>query len=135
MPKNALEWPIGEQVVKAWLDTKQSAPVWTETPPTLADNLPAYQAQQVGGSDRPDGLTKVLQVEVNTFAASRGDVWAATRNLQTLMHQLGGNAAAGWCIDEVTETFAPAIEPYENGDVRKATATYGIAVRPAITTL
>lgn len=134
MARVSVEWPNVEKFARAWVETRAGHNTWTETPANLATNLPAYRLERIGGSQGADGITKTFQVEVTTYAADRDGLWQAVAGVETAMYDLASNGTEDWYADEVTETFAAAIEPNENGDVRKATAVYGIAVRPRTTT-
>ena len=134
MARGTLTWPNVEKFTVAWIKAATSRDVWTETASSLADNLPTHRVQRIGGGTGPDGITKTYQVEVTTYAASRGSLWDSVAQVETAMENLASNGTESWYVDEVTETFAAASEPYENGDVRSATATYGIAVRPRTNT-
>lgn len=122
-------WPNAEKHVRTWLADHTGRPVYTETPARLAQALPAYQVTRVGGADTPT-LGKSIHIEVDTIAADRGSLWEAAGHAQGAMEDLAANGTAEWYVDEVTEIFSPAIAPYENPNLRRATATYALTVRP-----
>lgn len=124
-----LKWANVEKLLRLWLAAETGRAVYTETDGTLAANLPAYQITRVGGSGGID-FSKSVSVEVDSIAATRGDMWDTAAAAQTAMHKLAANGTADWYVDTVEETFSPAIEPYENTGVRRATATYALTIRP-----
>lgn len=133
MVRPAPRWPNVEKQLVAWLKDG-GRNVYTETPGDLHERLPAHRITRVGGADKGDGITKIYQLEVETFARSRGALWDAVAEIETEMYRLASNGTDEWYVDDVTETFAAAIVDYEDDGVRKASATYGIAVRPVIIT-
>jgi hypothetical protein len=122
-------WANVEKFLRLWLAAETGRAVYTETDGTLAGNLPAYQITRVGGSDGAD-FSKSVSIEIDSIAATRGAMWDAAAAVQTAMRKLAANGTADWYVDTVEETFSPAIEPYENQGVRRATATYALTIRP-----
>lgn len=129
MARPARRWPNVERRLAEWLTTATGRPVFTETPDTLAEHLPAYRIERVGGADAYE-LGKEIQVEINTLAATRPQVWSAVADVETAMEALKANGLPGFYVDDVRETFSAAMEPYQNDGVRRATATYGLTIRP-----
>ncbi|WNM27552.1 hypothetical protein RN607_00700 [Demequina capsici] len=136
MASAGLTWPNAEKAVVAWLKNRTTKYVATETDDTLGDHLPAYRVARAGGTTRPDGtgLTKVIQIEIETIAGDRASLWAAVAEIESAMYALSGNGLEGWFIDEVEETFAAAVVSSDSDGDRRASATYGLAVRPHTTT-
>lgn|GEM_PF-5489204 len=132
-------WPNVEREVVAWLTARTGHYVATETDDTIADHLPAHKVTRAGGGTPPDatGLTRTIQVEVETMTAKtapRADLWEATADVATAMYDLAANGTTAWFVDEVTETFPAAVLEDSTGGVRRASATFGLAVRPTPTT-
>lgn len=128
-------WPDVEQLLVAWLKEQTGRTVYTELPGTLAGALPCEKVERVGGTDGTE-TTKIFAVEIQSLADganARGDALDNAGQVQAAMYRLSGHGHDGVAVDEVSETFAAAIEPYENDTVRRATATFGIAVRPHLT--
>lgn len=122
-------WPNVEKLVVGWVATRTGRPVFTETDDSITGSLPAYQVTRVGGAGGPD-FTKTVQVEIDAIAATRSALWDAVADLETAMFSLAANGTEDWYVDSVTETFSAAIQPHENPGARRATATYGLALRP-----
>lgn len=122
-------WANVEKFLRLWLAERTGRPVYTETDGTLTGNLPAYQITRVGGSGGID-FSKTVAIEIDSIAATRGAMWDTAADAQTAMHELAANGTADWYVDTVEETFSPAVEPYENTGVRRATATYALTIRP-----
>lgn len=133
MARPAPRWANVEKKLVAWLQADVRPEVFTELPSNLNDVLPAHRITRVGGGDGAE-TTKVYQVEIETYASTRGQLWDAVADVETSMRRLAANGLDGLYVDEVTETFAAALVEHEGDGVRKATATYGIAVRPATIT-
>lgn len=126
---NGRRWPNVERFVRAWLVAQTGRDVYTETPGTFGTGLPAYQITRVGGSDA-GAHEKEITVEVDTIAARRGEMWDAAADAQTAMDNLRANGTADFYVDDVREVFAPAVAEYENPELRRATATYALTIRP-----
>lgn len=122
-------WANVEKFLRLWLAQETGKVVYTETDGSLSGALPAYQITRVGGSDGAD-FSKSVSVEVDSIAATRGAMWDTAADAQTAMHKLAANGTADWYVDTVEEMFSPAVEPYENTGVRRATATYALTIRP-----
>ena len=82
MARPARRWPNVERGLVAWLSASTGRPVFTETPDNLEDHLPAYRIERVGGTDAYE-LGKEVQVEVNSLAATRPQVWGAVADVET----------------------------------------------------
>lgn len=122
-------WPNAEKHVRAWLIAQTGRAVYTETSDGLTGDPVVYQITRVGGGDNR-AIDKRVHIEVDTIAAKRGDMWDAAADAQTAMDNLAANGFEDFYVDDVEETFAPAIEPYENANLRRATATYALTIRP-----
>jgi hypothetical protein len=138
--ERTVQWPNVERHTVAWLKAKTGHYVATETNEDLEQHLPAHTVTRVGGAPVRDssGLTRLFLVEVETATAKsapRGDLWDAAATVASAMWALAANGTADWYVDEVTETFPAAILDDRNDGVRRASATYGLAVRPRPTTL
>ena len=129
MARNRVSYPNLERAVVAWLKAETGLTVYTETPPDLAAHVPCYRVARAGGGDQLE-LGKEVQIEVAAYGRNRADLWNAAAAAETAMDYLAANGAPGFYVDDVRETFGFAAEPYENDGVRKATATYGLTVRP-----
>lgn len=129
MVANPIKWPLVEKHLIRWLRESLGIPVYTETPADLENKLPALQVTRTGGGDGTD-FTKTIQVEVETIAANRGQLWDKVSEVEAAMFQLTANGTKDWYVDNVTETFSAAAIPDGNRGLRRATATYGLEVRP-----
>lgn len=129
MARVARVWPNAEKFVRAWIMAHTGRMVYTETPGKLEGDPPVYQVTRVGGSDRSQH-DKRVNIEVDSIAVSRGAMWDAAAAVQTAMDSLAANGDEQWYVDDVEEIFAPAVEPYENSTVKRATATYALTLRP-----
>lgn len=129
MGRPPVRWPNVERHLVAWLADATGRPVFTETRPTLGDHLPAYQVERVGGSDLVE-LGKEIHVEVTSIAGARGEMWDAVALVETAMSGLAANGTDHWYVDDVREAFAAAVEPSNDGGVRRASATYALTLRP-----
>jgi hypothetical protein len=129
MASPAPRWPNVERGVVRWLGARTGRPVYTESDEELEERLPAYRVERVGGADAYE-LGKEIQVEVSSLAATRPELWAAVADAESAMEALKANGFEGFYVDDVRETFSAAVVPYRNDGVRKATATYGLTLRP-----
>lgn len=129
-----LEWPNAERELREWLKARTGREVYTETNSTLEENLPAYQITRVGGAGwARRWIDRSVDIELDSIAGSRGDMWSAAERAATAMLALRANGTAEMYVDDVEELFAPAVEPYENSTIRRCTATYRLTLRPRTT--
>ena len=130
MARNPRRWANAEKQLIAWISAYSGRPVYSSTPDNLAAVVPAYKVARVGGAGREE-LDKDIDLEVETFVATRGTLWDAVAVIETAMDALRANGTAAWYVDEVQEVFGHALdEGYENPDIVKATATYRVTLRP-----
>ena len=125
-----LDYAQVERQAKAWLQAGTGNPVYTETGPGLEDVVPAYKLEVVGGSQNPRAEERTVLVEVGSFDVARAKALDAARAADRCMCSLAQNGTEEWYVDDVVVQFVPAIEPYENNELRRATATYALTIRP-----
>lgn len=129
MGRRAQQWPNVERLVVAWLKARTGRPVYTETDSGLDGHLPAYQVTRAGGGQGAE-IDRQVQVEVVTIGGTRDQMWGAVALAESAMYALSANGTEAWYVDEVTETFGPAVVPSGNAGQRRATATYALTLRP-----
>ncbi|RZU61740.1 hypothetical protein [Zhihengliuella halotolerans] len=129
MPELRTDYPHVEQELGAWLTADTGRRVYTTTPPTLEEHLPAYKAVVVGGRDGRS-IDRAPLVEVEAFASTRSGAWDAARDADRSLRRLAASGTSNWYVDDVECVFQPAVDDYENPDVVKITATYALTVRP-----
>ncbi|MFF9631733.1 phage tail termination protein [Streptomyces fradiae] len=98
----------------------------------LLAELPTIQVERLPGGD-DDGLRldRAL-VDINVYAATRGEALALAAQVRGwLLAELPGAATATAVFTRVDTVTAPAIRPYENTGLRRAGATYQIYSHPA----
>lgn len=129
MAEQAIEWANVERLVRAWL-LPRVAPVddvLTETRTDVSGTLVVLE--RTGGSGR--WIERDVDVELTAVAAARGALWSLVARCERAMFNLAGNGNEHGFVDDVVETFGfAAIPPPPNGDVRRATATYSLTLRP-----
>lgn len=131
-------WPNAERHVIRWLNTHTELTVYSLLPNNFGDHLPAAQVTRMGGtpgSDTETGARKVgndrtIDIEITVHTRTRGELWSAAQQVETAMGGLAANGDAEWYVDDVSEVFAFAVDNYENETKQRATATYGLMVRP-----
>ena len=130
MGRNERRWANAEKQLITWLSTSTGRYVYSKTPDDLQAVVPAHKAARIGGASRGD-LEKDIDLEVDTFVATRNELWDVVAEVETAMDALKANGTAEWYVDDVQEVFGHAIdETYENPNIVKATATYRVTLRP-----
>lgn len=130
MARERRRWANAEKQCIAWLRQETGRTVYSSTPDNLGTVVPAYKVTRVGGGQETD-LEKTIDLEINTYAVKRGDLWDAVADIETAMDSLRANGTNDWYVDDVTEVFGHSIvESNENRDLVKATATYRVKLRP-----
>jgi hypothetical protein len=124
------EWPDIEVELVAWLAAATDTVVTAELPADLDSILPVVQVQRAGGDDDTFRLDRAL-VDIDVYAASRGDASALARQIRVLLlGQLRGSATAAAVFGRVATVSAPSWRPYENVNLRRCGATYEIYLHP-----
>ncbi|NWF25234.1 hypothetical protein HW130_02975 [Streptomyces sp. PKU-EA00015] len=115
-----------------WLQQRLGAGVVVrdETDNNLASELPTVQVEGVGGDDDGFRLDRPL-VDINVYAATRGDAIALAGQIKTMiLHQLRGSTTATAVFGRTGTISLPAVRPYENTALRRVGATYEIFCHP-----
>jgi hypothetical protein len=120
-------WPDVEATVRGYLATTIDGRTVTILPARLEDNLPVTRILRGPGSD--DGITDGPLLDVETFAASRGDMWRLAEETRQALHALAGKAYDGVLVDTVDTATGPTYVDYGNPKVHRAVASYRLALR------
>lgn len=121
-----------EVLLIGWLQEQlgPAAVVRDELDNDLANELPTVQVQRAAGDDDGVRLDRAL-VDVDVYAATRGDAYAVSATIRgLLLGQLRGSTAGGAVIGAVRTVSAPSKRPYENIALRRVGATYSIYSHP-----
>lgn len=132
MPDLGLRWPNAEKLALAWLRTRTTATVYTETDTdlgTVAADTGVLVVQRTGGSGGPVP-DKDVDIEVTAYAGSRPALWALVGDVETAMSDLAGDGNTEGYVDDVAEAFSFAQEPLPTPGVWRAVATYSLTFRP-----
>lgn len=124
-----LDWGDIEQAAAVWLRSRHpGVRVANELPADLELKLPLVQVQVTpGGGD--DGITEACLLDVDTFTATRTQMWDLARAVRTSMLALAGQYVGDLVIDSVTTEVRPAPVDYGNPKLRRAVATYRLTSR------
>ncbi|MFJ7998938.1 hypothetical protein ACIQ7D_17580 [Streptomyces sp. NPDC096310] len=97
----------------------------------LLAELPTIRVQQVpGGGDDGLKLARFL-VDIDVFAATRGDAITLARQVHDwVTSELRGSTSSAAVIGRVAALSLPASRPYENVTLRRVGATYEIFCHP-----
>jgi hypothetical protein len=120
-------WPDVEATVRGYLATTVTGRVVTILPAQLETALPVTRILRGPGVD--DGITDSPLLDVETFAGSRGDMWALAEETRQALHELAGKAYGGVLVDSVTTASGPSFVDYGNPRVHRAVASYRLALR------
>jgi hypothetical protein len=101
--------------------------VVTELPLQLADRVPVVRVLGAGGHD--DRITSRERVDVESFAATRGEARELAGQVRTAMHAASHTVIDGWLIDLVHTEAGPMWLDYQNENVRRYLATYLVLTR------
>jgi hypothetical protein len=101
--------------------------VVTDLPPHVETVLPVVRVAAAGGSD--DRLCSHDRVDVETFAATRGDARDLAERVRTAMRAASHSLVDGWLIDLVTTEAGPVWIDYQNDQVRRYITTYMVESR------
>ena len=115
-----------------WLQSRlpPDVVVRDETDNNLLDELPTVQVESTGGDDDGFRLDRPL-VDINVFAATRGDALTLAGQIKTLLlTQLRGSTTETTVFGRVSTLSLPAVRPYENTALRRVGATYEIFRHP-----
>ena len=124
-----LDWGDLEQATAVWLRSRHpGVRVANELPADLEKKLPLVQVQVTPGGGE-DVTTGVTLLDVETFAATRGQMWDLARQVHTSMLALSGQYVGALVIDAVSSDSRPAPVDYGNPALRRAVATYRLTSR------
>jgi len=121
-----------EVLLIGWLQSRLGVGVVVrdELDNNLADELPTVQVQRAGGGDDGFRLDRPV-VDVNVYAASRGDASALSHQIRSLLlTELRGAKTDTAVVGYITTISAPSNRPYENTALRRNGATYQMHVHP-----
>ena len=120
-------WANVERLVVRYLRDTLRIPVYTET---FADQggTEWVTVARIGGHGYD--LEKTINVEVDVHAQTRANMWALAARVEEAMDRLVAAGTVDGYVDDVAEVFAFAFDPPANRDVRRATATYALTLRP-----
>lgn len=126
---NALRWPNAERAVVAWLKPRLVATVFSETSKTMP---PLYAVVERTGGGDGILIDKKIDVAIAVVAPTRGAMWDLAADVESAMWALSANATAdGVYVDEVECPFGFAWDPPASQEIRRATATFTLTVRPS----
>lgn len=125
-------WPDLELVAYTYLSSVLAARVVTVLPSNLETELPVVRVARGPGSD--DGITDSPLLDVEAFAATRGQMWDLAEQARQAIHALAGTATGGALVDSVSTATGPTWVSYENPAVQRAVASYRMALRQIETT-
>jgi len=131
-------WPDVERLVARWLTQRVGLSVWGVTNELDVyrsgeigtgeqDKVPFLSVERVGGTGRD--VDRDVDVELGVWTSDRASLWPLVQRVEVAMRALAANGP-GEYVDDVTETFTFAYDPYPNQSVRRAIATYTLTVRP-----
>lgn len=123
---NQLRWPNVERAVKNYLDAALTVPVYTRTGSTPPDEYVTLERSGGGGQ----WIDKTVDLEVAVIAGDRDRLWDLVADVEGLMWALGASEADGVYVDDVEVAFGFAFDPPLDQDVRRASATFALTVRP-----
>lgn len=123
-------WPDLELLARTWLVTELPGRVVTVLPARLEESLPVTRLSRGPGAD--DGITDAPLLDVETFAATRAQMWQLAEQTRQLLHQMAGRAVYGHLVDTVDTATGPVWVSYENPAVHRAVASYRVAFRQIV---
>lgn len=124
-----MDWGDLEQSAALWLRSRHAGVrVANELPADLDKKVPLVQVQVTPGGGE-DGPTAVTLIDVDTFAATRTQMWELARAVHTSMLALAGQYIGALVVDSVTSDSRPAPVAYGNPALRRAVATYRLTSR------
>jgi hypothetical protein len=120
-------WPDVEATVRGYLASVLDGRVVTVLPVKLEENLPVTRILRGPGGD--DGITDSPLLDVESFAATRGEMWSLAEETRQALHSLAGRAFDGVLVDVVTTASGPSYVDYGNPRIMRAVASYRLALR------
>lgn len=118
-------FPDIEKLVHAYLSGQITERVCTELDPDFA--VPVVQIYRIAGEDRDYALDHPM-VDVDAYAASRGQAMDLARQVQSLLRFSIVNQVTTFGVVTHSRTVVgPRILPYEDTTKRRASATYALA--------
>lgn len=112
--------------VEAVLVAHLGAGTVTRLPADLQQRLPLRRVRRVGGGD--DRITDASRVDVEVYAATRGEAMDAAREIQQKLIS-GPFVAAGVVVDRCSTEVGPHEADHPDEKIRLVAATYRVACR------
>ena len=116
-----------EALLVDYLETTTGVRTVTSLPAQLETALPVFRVTGVGGAD--DRVTDRTLVEVEAFAAQRGDARDLAETARQAMLAAAHTELDGWLVDTVQTESRPRWVDYANERVQRFLAMYGVATR------
>jgi hypothetical protein len=137
-PNSSGSWPDVERLVARWLTATIGLSTYGHE-----HNLDVYRGGEVGDDEqgrvpfltveRTGGvgraIDKDVDIEIGVWTPDRATLWPLVQRVETALEALAASGD-GEYVDDVTEAFGFAYDPYPNQSVRRAIATYTLTVRP-----
>lgn len=99
----------------------------------LLAELPTIQVEQIPGGEDDGLLLSRALVDINVYAATRGDAYGLAIQVHAwLTGHLRGTATSTAVFGRVSALALPAARPYENTALRRVGATYQIYLHPVL---
>ncbi len=111
------------------LETATGHRAVTDLPDDLTDELPLYQVGKTNGLSLAAGFD-FAEVDIETYGGDRAEAVAAAEVARNYMaHQLVGALTSTMTVTRVRCSRTPTIVLYENPNLRRAVATYGLWIK------
>lgn len=121
-----------EVLLIAWLGARlPGVTLVAELDNDLLADLPLVQVTDVpGGGDDGFRIDRPV-VDINAYAASRGEARALGQRVRALLlTELRGSVTGGGVITRVNTIQGPTVRPYTNTELRRVGATYQVFLHP-----
>lgn len=135
-------WPDVESLLFSWLKpnmpgvnvVKETDSTFGTSSPNALMVLPLVLIERVpGGMVDPDHLTDTAAVDVSCFGATRGDAWALYAQAHMWILRARTQSTAKGTFDDVIVLNPAGLVNYNNPNLRRVIATYGISTRAVAT--
>lgn len=126
MAEIKLRWPNVEKALLAYLNEALDVVVYTNTGGSLPGRYVTVERSGGGGQ----WIDKTIDIALAVHAQSRGAMWDLVADVESVMWSLAAHAAAGVYVDDVEMPFGFAFDPPADQNVRRASATFTLTVRP-----